>query len=482
MALLNDRIKKEPNYAWALATRGAHHNGLGNFKQCRDDLTRAFALTNDGRDLKAITGFLIIRAFANMQLKHRTEAYADIERVAKMQPTNQQYLYVRGEIEERFGSPIKAFSFYEKALSVDPSHNLCLDRAIKCADKLKLQTRKAKILDDCVKRSPNSHNLRQRAMFNASRGRWKEAMADSRKCIQLDAKANAAPYQILCQGLLDELKNQQSEAMATEGLKAFPNDIELKVLRGTALFNQRKDKDLILLCRQMIQDSPKSPEPYELLGRLFRKQKRYEDAIEEFNKAAAIREPNLIVLEDRAHSYKMAERYKESAADFEELFKRRKYGDYMLKLGESHMATGNNKLALKAIERALDPSVEIKLAPRERLYALTRKAQCYDKLNEPKKAMESAEQVLLLDPGSLTALHLHAQLSIAMKNTDNAIKDFTKLIELRPNFALNYLERAKLYKLKNENVLAQKDLDTAARLSSIVEGETFPSSRSSKRK
>lgn len=475
IALLNEELRKDPNNLLCLARRGAIHNQIGKFKQCTEDLNRAFALTHDGRELDAAAGYMIMRAYANYRLGNKEAARADIDKVGKWQPNTGQHYHIKALIEEKWGSSQKALSLYEKSLSLDPSNDNCLNHANALATKLKAVAQQQKMLEDCVRKHPSSHNLIARAQLNATRGRWKAVIDDSSRVIKLDAKPAVGVYQLLCQALTNLERPQEVMATSASGLKLYPTDFDLKYYQANALLLLGKHSEAIEICNELKKKQPNSAQPYEFMGHIYKMQKRYEQSAEEFRKAAKIAEPQSpIVLNERATAYKYGENYKEAAFDFERIFSMEHKAEHALRAGECYIGLSDYKSALKALNLALDPKVKIPMQLRERAHAYTQKALCYSRLNDPLNARLAASQALVISPKSAAALHFHAESSTILKDYESAIKDYSEMIRLQPSFARNYGERAKLYKMTGKYVLAQRDLNMVAKLSSMVEDETFP--------
>ncbi len=475
ISILTQHLKKEPSNALCLARRGAVHNQVGHYKQCVEDLNRAFAVTNNGRDLDSAAGYLIMRAYANLRLENKAAARADIEKVEKLQPNTGQHWHIRGLIEEKWGSPKEALKFYEKSLSIDPSNDSCLGHATALATKLNAVAQKEKLINECVRRSPDAFNLTARAQLNASCMRWKEVAEDTRSVLKLDPKSSVGVYQLHSHALTALGKPQQVLASTARGLKQYPDDPGLKFFRASALSSLGKDAEAIEICNQLKKQSPDMAEPYELLGHIYKTQKRYEESADEFRKGAKVHEPqSAMVLLERATAFRNGENYEEAARDFEKVFAIQHTAEHLLRAGECYIGLSDYKSALRTLDLSLDPKVPVAMSSFEKSHAYTRKALCYSRLNNPRKAREAANQALAIDPKSATAMHFHAESSIKLKDIDAAIKDYTEMIKLQPNFARNYGERAKLYKMKGQFALAQRDLNTVARLSTMVEEETFP--------
>lgn len=266
---------------------------------------------------------------------------------------------------------------------------------------------------------------------------------------------------------------------------------------------------------------------YMGIGRNANAQKRYEDAIKQFDYVVKL-EPNYSsAYSFRAESYIGLKKYNEAIDDVISALgidRDRKAFYELQELADSAFEQTVAKLKVQKIKEPNEQSWDYDLGivyeraakynkaiayykesleKESNIITASRISSCYDDLGDYDKALEYCNQAIALD--SVKANYLYEKANIldnagrtqeAIKtmsdyiaNTpdepagyyqrgwfkdhsgdiEGALEDYTMVITLQPNVAYAYLNRGVLYRLKGENAKAESDFKQVVRLDSIPE-------------
>jgi tetratricopeptide (TPR) repeat protein len=212
--------------------------------------------------------------------------------------------------------------------------------------------------------------------------------------------------------------------VATQMISLEPGNIATYLTRTNILLLMKKGEEAIADCLKVIELEKNNPLAWFLLGKARKITNELPEAIEDLTKALAIKD------------------------DFTDA--------YLLR-SEILLETNQPGEALPDIEKAIE------LAPDEESVYLLR-GQILEKLNDFPAATGDYNRVLELNPFNTDAFMFLGALLINAGNPDDAIQCFDEAIELKPDFARAYNERAKAKELKGDKEGAAADLKTANEL------------------
>lgn len=475
--LLHEFLLKHPNEPNAHVRHGYLDNEYGDYASALDHMNKAIALTD-----RAGTGLLfpqqvfIVRAFANFNLNKTNAAYADINHAIKMSnSTNAEAFYIRGIINRKYGKTKAALADFERGATLAPSHESCVRAAADMAGNLKLYRKQQEWLDKLVSKFPTAENLWARSQFHAVHGDMRQAIADIRRCIELDP-ADKKSYIFACDALNSMSDFRKSAAVAKQGIERFPDDFELRKREADSLLRLGDFSTAHKLFKRLVKTHPDDPFVRERYAMVLRKEGRYEESYAEFKKAKTLREPDFDVLINSAQAARFAEQYRDAAMDYTRAYQITSDRTLIVDAALCWLSTGDYKKALATLDIALDPKAAGKVLDSKKLVQLhTIQSQCFFHLTQFEKSRVAATQAIALDKDSFMAYVYRAQANGGLKLIDEAIVDLTQAIRLRPDFAVPYRERARLYEMKNKPDLAQKDRNKLKALSSSLEKDVFPS-------
>lgn len=313
----------------------------------------------------------------------------------------------------------------------------------------------------------------------------------------------------------------------SQAINIVPDDDRFYNQRAQVYYEQGKydlaDKDYL----KMISLKEGDVMGYMGIGRNANVQKRYEDAIKQFDYVVKL-EPNYSsAYSFRAESYIGLKKYNEAIDDVISALgidRDRKAFYELQELADSAFEQTVAKLKVQKIKEPNEQSWDYDLGivyeraakynkaiayykesleKESNIITASRISSCYDDLGDYDKALEYCNQAIALD--SVKANYLYEKANIldnagrtqeAIKtmsdyiaNTpeepagyyqrgwfkdhsgdiEGALEDYTMAITLQPNEAYAYLNRGVLYRLKGENAKAESDFKQVVRLDSIPE-------------
>lgn len=177
---------------------------------------------------------------------------------------------------------------------------------------------------------------------------------------------------------------------------------------------------------------PGSPFGFGLRGYIFYRQKRYEEAIHQYNRAIEIKDDYIA-----AYVYR----------------------------GRCYSLTGKDEKAEADYKRALE------LDPKEK-EALFNLAELYRQSEKYEKSIDSFNKLLKLDPNDAQAFNYRGMAKRELKMYDDAASDHSQAIHLKAGYISAYINRGRALMLADKDNLALRDFNYAAQLEP-KRGETY---------
>lgn len=342
-----------------------------------------------------------------------------------------------------------------------------------------------------------------------------------------DKEYKAFAYSTRAQVYLNLEDTIQALKDYSQAINIVPDDDRFYNQRAQVYYEQGKydlaDKDYL----KMIFLKEGDVMGYMGIGRNANAQKRYEDAIKQFDYVVKL-EPNYSsAYSFRAESYIGLKKYNEAIDDVISALgidRDRKAFYELQELADSAFEQTVAKLKVQKIKEPNEQSWDYDLGivyeraakynkaiayykesleKESNIITASRISSCYDDLGDYDKALEYCNQAIALDSVKTNYLYEKANILDNAGRTQEAIKtmsdyiantpdepagyyqrgwfkdhsgdiegaleDYTMAITLQPNVAYAYLNRGVLYRLKGENAKAESDFKQVVRLDSIPE-------------
>ena len=266
-----------------LALRGNALLGLGKPDAAREVF--AEALKDNPNATDALLGMARLAIGAN----DAAQANAYLEQALKASPANLDALRLRGDMHRAAGRAAEAMAAYRAILAVRPANIQALvDISNLQIDKGELKEARATIAD-ARKAAPGAaavyHSL---AMLDYREGKHKAALESVQKILR--EIPDHMPSVLLSGAIQSALgATQQAEAHLNKFLESYPRHVYAsKLLAAIHLRNNAPD-DALTLLRPLILAQPQDVELLSLAGEASLRGRRFTQAAEFFERAAALR-------------------------------------------------------------------------------------------------------------------------------------------------------------------------------------------------
>jgi tetratricopeptide (TPR) repeat protein/serine/threonine protein kinase len=371
--------------------KAVEHLKARQYDAAKSEFNRAIAL--DSHNVDAFLG----RSQAYVDSNQFDEAISDCETLFGLQPENAKSRAVWGFAWARKKDFPKAFKGLDKALELDKN---------------------------------DAATYRWRASVHVMQGQWKLALADAEKAIGLDEK-DAASHRIRAFAL-EKLPNHEAAA-----LRAYDTAIQLD------------DQVAEAFCAR---------------GDLLSLQKEYAKAIKDYTRAIALDQKIATTFNSRGHARYLNEEFQAAIDDYDSAIKLKP--DYAVAIHNR----GNAWSALGKYDKALgDYNTAILLNTKDPS-AYSNRGLAWYQIKDYEKAIDDYTTAISLKPNFLAHVYRYrgdAYKEQALKEGkayDKALKDYAEAIKIDKNYIYSYMNRAEIWRIKKEHELRMKDYDKVIEL------------------
>ncbi|HSZ84811.1 MAG TPA: tetratricopeptide repeat protein [Puia sp.] len=217
-----------------------------------------------------------------------------------------------------------------------------------------------------------------------------KALSDTSTAIELDKKNHNAWFN---KGEILKYRKEYSEAELCyrEADKIYPDNLFYITGLIETTYKQKKYKETIGYCNQILKESPIDFIALNFRGLAFSKQLDYEAAIKDYLKIADIKKPNATIYNNLGFWYSKMGKLKKAYNNLSVALQLNQTHPYALdNLGFVEYLNGNYEKALKLIERSLE------IAP-SNSYAYKNRALVYLKINQRELALNDLQMARSLD-------------------------------------------------------------------------------------
>ncbi len=242
-------------------------------------------------------------------------------------------------------------------------------------------------------------------------------------------------------------------------LEKSPNNVGIYSSLGTAYMAVGNKDEAIKCYKKALELKPDDPMVYYNLGSAYQVQNLHREASEYLRKA--------VEMDDEDESFKVAlamslvksENFKEAADIYKKLLVYHpEKENYKYNLVTCYEALGELRTAITMLESMVYLNQKF-ILPAQRLASL------YIKVNQPAKAKEIYDNILLKNNPNAETLHQYAVLSSSLCDTDTAERILKKVIKMNPNIARAHKDLAVIYLNKRLFDYADEEFKTAMKLS-----------------
>ena len=262
--------------------------------------------------------------------------------------------------------------------------------------------------------------------------------------------------------------------------------------RGSFFWDEKKYDEALIDYNKAIELRPMYTEAFNNRGAVFLDKKRYQEAISDFNKVIELQKNYPAAYSNRGLAMMETGKNSEARADFDKAIElNADFAEAYYNRGLLSMTEKRSAEALKDYNKALElnPNYKEAIINRDVLLGKSRSPDeiladynkaIEEKPNDPElyykrgtffldlkkynEAKSDLNRAIQLLPSYSEAYNTLGIAHFEEKNMDSALYNFNKALALNPSFAEAYLNRGNLMRDQNNHELAMKDYDMAIRL------------------
>jgi len=212
-------------------------------------------------------------------------------------------------------------------------------------------------------------------------------------------------------------------------IRTNPGFTEAYIARAQAKFSLSDFEPAMQDAQKSIELNPNSEEAHFILGEIFLVQQKYADALPEYNKTLDINPNNSEAFRGKIFSVYYSGKEKEAFELVEAAISRdpKKCILYYIK-GVLNNNKGKYSRALESFDKALELD-----SGKDEFNIYLNRGISYLELEETDNALKDMAKAIELGPNNASAYHSRGRVYYASKQYAEAVKDFSRSVEINPN-------------------------------------------------
>ncbi len=312
-------------------------------------------------------------------------------------------------------------------------------------------------LDKALQLRPeNADAFYYRALIKMDQKDPSSALLDFNQAMELGYK-DAEVYRDRGKAYLDSEEVEKSLADFGKALELTSKDAQIYLYRGLAYKKQEKFDEALDDFNLVIKYDPAHIEGYLERGKVLRAAKKFKEAFLDFNQAARLAPRNPEVYNNRGELWYNMDKLPRAIKDFTQAIKvdSNNIKAYNSR-GLTYKKMGENSRASDDFTRA------IRLAPDEE-EAYINRGELFLDGKKWELALDDFNEAIRCNPESAVGYHYRGLVKKNLGESIEALGDYTKVIELKPNID-SYLNRGDIYQESKEHNKALSDYNAALKL------------------
>lgn len=240
-----------------------------------------------------------------------------------------------------------------------------------------------------------------------------------------------------------------------ENLAMYSKTLQLAI----SFYNDKKYIEAISNFNKAIELNPDCLDAYYYRGNLFYDSKEYEKAIADFNKVIELNPVLEEPYNNRGTSFHALKNYEKAIADFNKA----------IELNPQSVQAYNNRGSsfsdLNKYEKAIADYNKVIMLKPDYAQAYNNRGNSFYALKEYEKAVADYNKAIELKPDYMKAYNNRGLSLSALKDYEKSVDDFTKVVELDPEYTDGYLNRGTSFSYLKDNEEAITDYNKAIKLS-----------------
>ena len=217
-------------------------------------------------------------------------------------------------------------------------------------------------------------------------------------------------------------------------------------------------KNGMTLWNDVIRQYQTIPQAYINRGIIFANEKKYDEALSDYNKAISLEPKFSKAYNNRGGLMRSLKKYEEAIADFNKA----------IELQPDYVIAFNNRGLLMNITKRYDQALSdyskaISLKPNY-AEAFSNRAIVYRNMNKYNESLRDFGKAIELQPNYYKAYSERGLVYAAQNNYDQALRDYGKAIQIQPDYANAYFNRGNVYMNQKKNNEAISEFNTAIKL------------------
>jgi tetratricopeptide (TPR) repeat protein len=249
-------------------------------------------------------------------------------------------------------------------------------------------------------------------------------LADINKAIELQPK-KPEYLRLRAQHFYEKEKHNEALVDADNALKMEPEHAATNELRGMILLGLDKFDDALKAFDKATELVPKNPLPYAHRGELFRQKGDLQKAIDQLTKAIELAPESIATLLVRAGVYYEMKKPEKALEDIDAAIK------LQPNLAQSHLMRAEVLAATNRLDQAIGEIEGLLKASPGNVALLNRLGSFYLLAGRPRKAIETATQIIAKDSDNYPAIRFRADAYLNIGKHAEAIADFEKALALK---------------------------------------------------
>jgi tetratricopeptide (TPR) repeat protein len=249
-------------------------------------------------------------------------------------------------------------------------------------------------------------------------------LADTTKAVELQPK-KPDYLRLRAQQLYEKEKFKEALDDTDKALKMEPEHAATNELRGMILLGMDKYDDALKSFDKATELVPKNPLPYEHRGELYRQKGQPDKAIEQLTKAIELAPDSLATLLVRAGVYYEMKKTDKALEDIDAAIK------LQPNLAQSHLMRAEVLAATNRLDQAISELEGLLKTSPGNVTLLNRLGSFYLVAGKPRKAIDTASQIISKDSDNYSAIRFRADAYLNIGKHAEAIADFERALALK---------------------------------------------------
>jgi tetratricopeptide (TPR) repeat protein len=260
---------------------------------------------------------------------------------------------------------------------------------------------------------------------------------------------------------------QNGMTLWNDVIKKYQTIPQAYINRGIIFAGEKKYDEALRDYNKALEIEPQFSKAYNNRGGLMRSLKKYEEAIADFNKAIEIQPDYTIAYNNRGLLMNITKRYDQAISDYSKAISLKKdYAEAYSNRGIAYRNAGKFEESLRDFNKTIELAPNYYKAYSERGILMYTQNRFDEALRDYNRAIE-------MQPEYPNVYFNRGNLNMTLKKNEDAIRDFSKALSLQPGLAEAYYSRGLCEVSVGRKSDACKDFQTAVSYGLTYAGDQY---------